>query len=224
LSLLCPDCLERLPSYPWYQKLSSDQIIVNEADINLASAVLADDLTANDIELLALESCCMDVAHYNNMVASVKNKSTVLFTAISQLMQHIIDNFPDENIQIIIDRQGGRVHYGRNLQRMFSNMDLTILKETPAHSSYEMAANGRSIRLHFVVKADENFLPVSLASMASKYLRELLIGNINSYFTGHQPQLKPTAGYWTDGLRFINDLKTHAPDLAYDSNQLIRCR
>ena len=224
LSLLCPDCLERLQSYPWYQRLGSNQMVVNEADIKLASAVLADDLSSNDIELLGLDSCCLDVAHYNNMVANVKNKSSVLFTATSQLIQHVIDNFPGEDIQIIIDRQGGRVHYRKNLQRMFSNMDLTILKETSANSSYELAANGKSIRLHFVIKADENFLPVSLASMVSKYLRELLIGNINSYFRDHQPQLKPTAGYWKDGLRFIKDLKTHAPDLTYDSNQLIRCR
>jgi len=36
--------------------------------------------------------------------------------------------------------------------------------------------------------------------------------------------LKPTAGYWKDGLRFIDDLKKNVPHVAFDSNQLIRCR
>jgi len=80
------------------------------------------------------------------------------------------------------------------------------------------------MRLHFVVGADERFFPVSLASMVSKYLRELLVGNINRYFTGYHTALKPTAGYWKDGLRFIEDLRKNVPPVQFDSNQLIRCR
>ena len=87
-----------------------------------------------------------------------------------------------------------------------------------------MSAAERIMRLHFVVGADGRFLPVSLASMASKYLRELLVGNINRYFTGLCADLKPTAGYWKDGLRFIQDLKDNLPDTRFDHNQLVRCR
>jgi len=36
--------------------------------------------------------------------------------------------------------------------------------------------------------------------------------------------LKPTAGYWKDGLRFIEDLKKYVPHIQYDDNQMIRCR
>lgn len=80
------------------------------------------------------------------------------------------------------------------------------------------------MRLHFLVGADERLLPVSLASMVSKYLRELLVGNINRYFVGFHTDLRPTAGYWKDGLRFIEDLKRNVPHIPFDSNQLIRCR
>ena len=80
------------------------------------------------------------------------------------------------------------------------------------------------MRLHFVVGADKQFLPVSLASMVSKYLRELLIGSINRYFVGLAADLKPTAGYWQDGLRFIEDIKTGIPDVQFDNEQLIRSR
>ena len=107
---------------------------------------------------------------------------------------------------------------------MFPDMELKILYESPKTSSYELQADGKCMRLHFVVSADENFLPVSLASMVSKYLRELLVYNINHYFVGHCADLKPTAGYWKDGLRFIEDLKMNIPHVRFDNNQLIRCR
>ena len=80
------------------------------------------------------------------------------------------------------------------------------------------------MRLHFVVGADERFLPVSLASMVSKYLRELLVDNINRYFVRFNACLRPTAGYWKDGLRFIKDLKENIPHVQFDDEQLIRCR
>jgi hypothetical protein len=60
--------------------------------------------------------------------------------------------------------------------------------------------------------------------MLSKYLRELLVANINRYFAGFGAELKPTAGYYKDGLRFIRDLRTHLPHVEFDDNQLIRCR
>jgi hypothetical protein len=60
--------------------------------------------------------------------------------------------------------------------------------------------------------------------MVSKYLRDLLVDNINCYFAGFLSDLRPTAGYWKDGLRFIDDLKKNVPHIRFDSNQLIRCR
>ncbi len=224
LTLLCPDCLERLSDYPWYKGTGSCRILADEADMAIASAVLADDLASNGIELLELKSCCLDVAYYNRMVGSVKNKARVLFTATSQLIKAAYDNFAGDDLQIIVDRQGGRIRYRRILQRMFWDMELKILCESPAASSYELRANGKGMRLHFVVGADERFLPVSLASMVSKFLRELLVYNINRYFAGFNADLRPTAGYWKDGLRFIEDLKKNIPDVQYDSKQLIRCR
>jgi ribonuclease HII len=221
---ICPSCLDRLSVYPWHQNAGSHRLSSDSADTAIASAVFTDDLASNAMELLSVESFCLDVAYYNKMVAAVQNKANVLFTATCRLIQTAYDNFGGDDLHIMVDRQGGRTHYRRNLQRMFSDMELTILRETPATSSYELKANDRGMRLHFVVKADDRFLPVSLASMTSKYLRELLVGNINRYFNSFDADLKPTAGYWKDGLRFIEDIKTHLPDVKFDSEQLIRSR
>jgi len=224
LTLLSPGCIERLNDYPWHGDIADHRISVDAADMAIASAVLKEDLAANGIELLELRSCCLDVAYYNKMVSSVKNKASVLFTTTSQLIKNAFDNFAGDYLQIMVDRQGGRVRYRRNLQRMFPDMELKILCEGSKTSSYELKADGKQMRLHFVVGADQRFFPVSLASMVSKYLRELLVDNMNRYFTGFNPDLKPTAGYWKDGLRFVDDLKRNVPNVRFDSNQLIRCR
>jgi ribonuclease HII len=240
LTLLSPDCIERLNDYPWHRDIADYRLSTDASDMAIASSVLKEDLASNGIELLGLKSCCLDVAYYNKMVGSVKNKASVLFTAVSQLIKNVFDNFAGpstgstsspqassgqgDHLQVIVDRQGGRVRYQRNLQRMFPDMELKILRESPAASSYELKADGRCMRLHFVVGADQRFFPVSLASMVSKYLRELLVDNMNRYFTGFNPDLRPTAGYWKDGLRFIEDLKKNVPHVTFDSNQLIRLR
>jgi ribonuclease HII len=224
VALLCPDCLSRLSSYPWYKDAAYHKTLADDADVTIASAVLADDMSANGIELGGLRSCCLDVAYYNRIVGSVQNKASVLFTATSQLIKHAFDSYAGDELQIMVDRQGGRVRYRANLQRMFPDMQLRILRETAQSSSYELQDNGKRMRLHFVVDADERYLPVSLASMVSKYLRELLVHNINRYFTSFDAALKPTAGYWKDGLRFIQDLRKNIPHVEYDANQLIRSR
>lgn len=224
IELLCPESLERLCAYPWYCDAGNHFISKGADDRSIASAVLTDDMASNGIELLDMKSYCLDVEYYNKLVSSVKNKANVLFSATCGLIKRAFDNFHGDDLQIIVDRQGGRVHYRKNLQRMFSDMELKILRESSSDSSYEMRANGKRMRLHFVVGADERFLPVSLASMVSKYLRELLIENMNRYFVGFHSGLKPTAGYWKDGLRFIEDLKVNIPNLQVDMERLVRCR
>ena len=221
---LCPDCLEQLAEYPWYKQISDYPLASEDADIEIAASMLRADLAANHIEMLGLKSRCLEVAHYNRMVTTVNNKAKVLFTAVAELMQSAVTEFKDDNLEIIIDRQGGRSHYRRELQLMFGGSDLRIVREDQQASSYEMRMPNRRVRVHFIVGADSRFLPVSLASMVCKYLREVLMDNINRYFTALSSSVRPTAGYWQDGLRFIADIKTHIPQLKFDSNQLVRCR
>jgi ribonuclease HII len=224
LEIICPEIIERLKSYPWYGSLDGFRRVIEDAELDISSKVFMDDLAVNNINLTALKSCCLDVAFYNKMVSVVKNKSSVLFTATSRLIKDALDSFGDNQLNIIIDRQGGRVRYRKALLCMFEGMELTIIKETPKISSYQLTDGKREMKLHFVVGADDKFLPVALASMVSKYLRELLILNINRYFCSFYTGLRPTAGYYKDGRRFIRDLSRFIPNVKYDSAQLIRSR
>ena len=224
VDMLCPDCKTRLEECPWYTEHCERRIKFNHDDIAISAGAFGKNLDRIGSALVALKSFCFDVAFYNDMVRKVNNKSTVLFMAVCSLVDRIIKETGHKNFHFIIDRQGGRTKYTRQLRTMFPDMALKVLDENSSISSYELSTSYKQVKIDFVVKADATFLPACLASMTSKYLREKLMACINSYFLEKCRLLKPTAGYWTDGKRFINDLKTIAPQIQYDPNQLIRCR
>lgn len=224
LAFLCPECLPRLLEYPWYDDIRRRALEAGRMDVQIAAQVLADNMTQAGAKLLRLQCRCLDVAHYNTLVGHMRNKSQVLFVATTQLLQQVLDACPDLEVRILVDRQGGRVRYREHLLRSFPGMELRIVHECDERSAYELRTGSRRIELSFEVGADQKHLAVSLASMVSKYVRELLMESMNGYFTRMNPALKPTAGYWTDGLRFLDELRTHLPQFEIDSHRLVRCR
>jgi len=224
LQLLSPDSVERLRDYPWYDGIDSHALPVDDPDKDIAASAFVHDMGLVDMRLIKIESSCLDVAYFNTLVASVRNKANVLFTVTCGLLERAFEQTPDEDFQVVIDRQGGRIHYRDSLQRMFPGSELRILREGASVSSYEMSQAQRRWRIHFVVRADSRCLPVSLASMVSKYLRELLVANLNAYFISFCGDLKPTAGYWQDGTRFIEEVRAKLPDIKFDDHQFIRSR
>jgi hypothetical protein len=224
LRRLCPDCVERvLDGYPWYEAIRTQPAHNNPGDIPIAAGVFKRAMADHGIALRAIRSRCLDVGFYNSRVEAVKNKSRVLFTELCTLVLHLLEQTePDQALQIVVDRQGGRINYLPELARMFPGFALSILRQDETMSSYELTDGRRSLRIHFCLKADGKYLPVSLASMTSKYLREVLMESLNAFFAQLCPDLTPTAGYWQDGQRFIRDLQTRLPDYRYDRQKLIR--
>lgn len=225
MARLCPECLGRVKGYEWYKRIGVHQLGADEKDVAIAAGVFVDDMAENGMKILDVRSICLDAGHYNQLIEKINNKANVLFSATARHIKEAWDNCPaGQVLQVIVDRQGGRSHYGRILLKMFAGAQLAILKETEKSSSYELTDGDKVMRVHFVVKADSKYPAVSLASMVSKYVRELLVENINRYFIGFKSDLKPTAGYWQDGLRFVGDLEEHLPEVRYDRDMLIRSR
>ncbi len=224
LERLHRDCANRLPdSYPWYESLSQHSLGTDHDDIQIASGVLQRTMSEHNIALHSVGSRCLDVGFYNSRVEVVKNKSRVLFTELCGLIVEIQQkNVSNQILQIVVDRQGGRINYQQELLRMLPGNSLTVLRQDEKMSSYELVNGKQTMRIHFCIKADLKYLPVSLASMVSKYLREVMMECLNGYFCGLCPDLKPTAGYWQDGQRFIRDLKNLMPDYSFNRQKLIR--
>ena len=70
----------------------------------------------------------------------------------------------------------------------------------------------------------EEFLQVALASMTSKYLRELAMLAFNQYWCDRVPNLRPTAGYPQDARRFKAQIRSAQTSLGIDDRSLWRAK
>lgn len=224
LQMLDAAALSRMGTYSWYENIHTQPLGHEAEDIGLSASVLRNTLQKKNIKLISLKSRCLDVSWFNDKVEKVRNKSRVLFTELCSLILDALNTCPDNGqpLQIIVDRQGGRINYHQELLRMFPGASLTVLRQDEKMSSYEVQYGRKTFKIHFCIKADLKYLPVCLASMTSKYLREVLMEAQNDWFCRLCPELKPTAGYWEDGKRFITDLAQKLPAFAFDEKKLIR--
>src|SRR5262249_42041986 len=76
-------------------------------------------------------------------------------------------------------------------------------EEGMARSVYQVQGLRRAVRLTFQPRADAEHFCVALASMVSKYVREMLMREFNRFWQEQVPGLKPTAGYPMDSARFF---------------------
>jgi hypothetical protein len=92
------------------------------------------------------------------------------------------------------------------LQHLFPDELIQVRKEGTAESIYRWGTGERRVQIRFTAKG-ESWLPSALASMASKYLRELAMRPFNEFWRCHAPGLRATAGYPLDARRFKDDIR-----------------
>ena len=78
--------------------------------------------------------------------------------------------------------------------------------------------------MSFQPRADGEQFCVALASMVSKYLRELFMGEFNRFWQTHLPDLAPTAGYPADAPRYFAALGPVLEQLGVAADDVWRCR
>jgi len=79
--------------------------------------------------------------------------------------------------------------------------------ESEAQARSPEPDNPCSIHIQFRPEAEEAHLPVALASMTAKLVRELAMARFNRYWCDRIPGLKPTAGYVQDARRWLVDVE-----------------
>ena len=210
LKLLNASGIDDLAQCPWYSvDAETWPLDFNADDISTAAAALSAELQQNQAELPGMSTRPILVGRFNHMVAQANNKAIVLFSVVAALIDEAFRHYGRENLQIVVDKQSGRTHYRRLLQTMFGHLDMKILKEEDTISSYRLSGPAGAMRIHFLEKGDARQLPIALASMTSKYVRELFMEILNAYFKKLCPDITPTAGYYKDGRRFLADLRQH---------------
>lgn len=225
LPVISNDLTRQYTKYPWYLPLYSD--FLPRINQTISDTLIANMLDEG-IEFVDFRCLCIDVEEFNRIVDSSGNKATAVTTSVLKLIRQIIAIAIfccAKKIVIYCDRLGGRKFYAEMLNELPFFKIIEIVEESNKISKYKLSDGRRELDIQFEVKADDKRLPVALASMVGKYIREKVMQHMNDYFVKSQPGLKPTAGYWVDGWRFIVDLEDETLDKAgLEREDLVRIK
>lgn len=195
---------------PWYRGLSHglplDPI---RSAFGGVSARLSTCMSTSGIECCGLRAAVVPEDVFNERVRATRNKATLV---VEQVLCHVAAAgraAKGRDLWVFVDRLGGRAEYRRLLQQAFPDRHVHELEVTDTRSAYRLASADSDWHIKFVVDADRLRMPVALASMVAKYVREALMLEFNRFWRSRAPQLSPTAGYYTDAQRFLRDIATH---------------
>jgi hypothetical protein len=211
---------------PWYlQQPGEPYPLQNELlSLQLFSKAMCQEMTANATSCVHYRCHVLLEEPLNRMMDATRNKSSASFSSVTRHIDHLMRNHAGEGLVIFCDRQGGRAHYGSLLRMMFEDWSLAVVKEQPDYCEYHLSRGNQSVRTIFAEKAEARAMPVALASMLAKYLREGLMHRYNAYWRALVPDIEPTAGYWQDGTRFLQDIAAKRQELGIPDQRLVRSR
>ncbi|MBI2808845.1 MAG: hypothetical protein HYX68_28005 [Planctomycetes bacterium] len=170
------------------------------------------------------QSAIVAAPRFNDLIDRWDSKGAVLSVALTHLMQACLQQTATEPMSFVIDKHGGRNSYAALLQHAFSDGMVLAEQEGRERSVYRVEGLDRPIRITFMPRADGQHFAVALASMISKYVREMLMREFNRYWQTHVPGLKPTAGYPVDAVRFFDAIRPALTKLGITERQVWRCR
>ena len=193
----------QLATEPWYsgpanplpRSTTATQIKIDANTLRRAG-------TKAGVRLVGLWCIALCESDYNAVIREHQTKAATTALASRQLIENILAlNHPGQ-IRIACDRQGGRQHYAKSLSNIAGRGDATILEEQERLSRYAL---DERTQVAFMPEAEEQHLPVALASMTAKLVRELAMTRFNAYWCQQKPGLRATAGYTTDARRWLAD-------------------
>ncbi len=223
-STLAPKCVAELEVLPWHHNYETLlPLAAGVVDIADARNRLVRGLERCGVQLACVRSLAVFPKRWNELVDLHSNKATVLSTLTVDLLAELLLDFEDQRVVLLCDKHGGRNNYRRFLQSSLSEFLIEVLAEGPDESVYAWGPPEARTRAHFCVRA-ERYLPVALASMVSKYLRELSMSAFNQFWALHAGPLRPTAGYAQDANRFKSEIAACQAKLGVSDDVLWRNR
>ncbi len=159
-------------------------------------------------------------AAFNAQLDRWGTKGAVLASSLVQLLRTLPCD--GEPTTVFIDKHGGRNSYSALLQPAFDDGLVMARIEGSQRSTYEVLDGTRPVEITFEPRADANHFCVALASMVSKYIRELLMLEFNRFWQAKIPGLKQTAGYPLDAKRFWADIRGTVAKLGLEEDSLWR--
>ena len=170
---------------------------------NLAAAIRGP-LAVRGVRLIAIRCRLVQPAEFNALLDLGLNKSDILSSVTLDLAAALAGTVTAAMPVVIwCDRHGGRRRYASQVSRAFDTPLVSPLEETSTRSRYALGGNRR---IEFCV-GGESRIPVAVASMTAKYVRELAMLAFNAHWAARQPGLAATAGYPVDASRWWKEAR-----------------
>ena len=208
--LACPasdwELLKDLPAYDFPAvelplKADTDEIRDN------AQTLITVMKTAR-VDLLSIHCRPVFPTEFNAGLESFGNKATLLSNRTLEIVS-TLKAMADDDLEIVCDKHGGRSKYAGLIKAHLTDQPICTGEETKHCSDYSFSEQHRDVVVRFQA-GGESFMPTALASMVSKYVREVFMKAWNQFWIQQIPDLKPTKGYPLDAKRFkaeINELQ-----------------
>jgi len=219
----CP-AQQSLP--PWFSTVSEVAIPSesNASAVESKAAILAEALHGSGVRPVGAWASVVLPEEFNRIVSLTGNKSYLLFQKCGVLLQNMWRIADRSGSFVLVDRHGGRTRYRRLLRDVFPHQSCNVLSEGRGGSVYSVMGEGRALTIAFKKEAERLALPVALASMMAKYIRELYMHVFNRYWQRRKEGLRPTAGYPKDARRFIEEIRPLLEADGVELARLVRCK
>jgi ribonuclease HII len=224
LETLAPASLAGLALEAWYTGTSDLPVEADHAGCQECSERFHQNTARKSVECSVFRSVVICPARFNQLLEQWGSKGAVLAHALADLLVESVQLGNDrEAICFTIDKHGGRNTYAALLQNALGGM-VVVETEGMEKSTYRVLGLPREVRLTFMPRADGEHFCVALASMISKYLREVLMLEFNRFWQTHVPELKPTAGYPGDAARYYDEIRATVMKLGIAEDAVWRKR
>jgi ribonuclease HII len=213
------------PAFPWYRdlgcRLPADpaRSAFEGAAGRLRKTMAAAGLVCHD-----LRAEIVTEAEFNRRISHTRNKAAVILEAVLRMIQWAADHAGQTDLLVLVDRLGGRTDYRGLLMRAFPERHMHVLESSERHSRYRLTSRQNDWEIEFIVDGDDRHLPIGLASMLAKYVREMLMERFNAYWHQLAPDVNPTAGYYKDARRFLTEIGPFARQAGLPAERFVRAR
>jgi hypothetical protein len=205
---VCPAANDELGKEPWYTGASLMPVVAERLHCEAAAQRLGQVCAESALHWGLVRSVVICPTRFNALLDRWGSKGAVLGHALGELLscnRELAD--PNEPVFFVIDKHGGRNHYAAVVQNALTDGLVVAHEEGSQRSDYSVLGLPRFMRLRFQPRADAEHFCVALASMFSKYLREMLMREFNHFWQNQVPGLKATAGYPGDAARFWKEIR-----------------
>lgn len=182
---------------PWFSQDTSLPVVADTDDIDRLTERLTACVERAGIGRPRIRSDVVLTDRFNRLTNDHDSKGVTLSKLSLALLRTLWEPVASDRVFIVADKHGGRNRYDGLLADILDGQMIFRLEEGRERSSYRVG----DTEIRFQTKAEAHF-PVAVASLVSKYLRELAMLSFNRFWRVHLPHIRPTQGYPVDAKRF----------------------